>query len=956
MFASSVEFTQALLAAPTGDARLQLINRYPDLIDDAAAECIKQAVESAIHANLQEAIELVNLLETAAKVSGSELHRALSLLAKGNVHNIGMAEYVTAIEYYDLALEIYGTLGHEIGIGRVKLGRLWALSCLGRYEEAFVDGEDSLHILRSAQQWKLLAITMINLSAVHQRNGSDESALGWLEQAALIVKNHLPENHELLSWINQNQAISLRNAGRFEESTQASLSALARMKLLGQPIEAARAQQNLAMTYYLLGRYNEALINLEDAYMVFVADHRWANALVVELYKTDCLLQLRRFEDVIEICQRALQQFREMGLEQLTGEVLVNQATARTKRGEYDLAIPVLSEAMAIFEKLNQPLWIAIVQLDLALVYQSTGEFRRCIDYAIAATDEFQQRQFPSKEADAWLVAAATALQSGELVNAERWIKKAVEIGQAKELPFTIFQCHRLSGQLLELQDKQVEAMIAYDRAITELEKLRSTLMLEHRPNFLADKGSVYEAVVHLCLEQDNNEQALDYAERAKSSALVELLDRRLDLKIRARRPEDQTLVEELQQLRTERDRLQNGVMNTHLTSLRESNADTIQPSYVQLVAIEKKLTSTWHKLLTYNADYAWEANLLSTHSVSIQEYLPENTILVEYFVMKGKLVAFVVGSNSIVAYQLPGTWYEIQKLLQKWQLSIQSMFQNPLQRAAKLIGNARGILLRLYQSLIAPLAHNLKTKRLIIVPHGSLHYAPFHAFFDGQNYLVEQFEISYLPSASLLRLIQAKESKNKEILVYGNSCQLSLPNIASEAHAIARSLKTKPYLDGELSKSELMDAMQWANIIHLATHGQFHPENPIFSGLQLEDGWLTTLDVFNLQLDASLVTLSGCNTGRNHILGGDEVSGLMRAFLSAGARSLILSLWPVEDSSSAWFMEHFYGLRQQNIPTSTALRQAQLACIREEVPDHINPALLSHPFFWAPFFLVGNS
>jgi CHAT domain-containing protein len=132
-----------------------------------------------------------------------------------------------------------------------------------------------------------------------------------------------------------------------------------------------------------------------------------------------------------------------------------------------------------------------------------------------------------------------------------------------------------------------------------------------------------------------------------------------------------------------------------------------------------------------------------------------------------------------------------------------------------------------------------------------------------------------------------------------------------------------------------------------MATHGDFRPDNPLFSGLSLADGWLTTLDIFNLRIRASLVTLSACQTGRSVVGGGDELLGLMRSFLAAGAASLVTTLWAVEDRSTASLMHNFYSRLVAGKTKGAALRSAQLALMKD--PDY------SHPYFWAPFFLVGD-
>ena len=184
-----------------------------------------------------------------------------------------------------------------------------------------------------------------------------------------------------------------------------------------------------------------------------------------------------------------------------------------------------------------------------------------------------------------------------------------------------------------------------------------------------------------------------------------------------------------------------------------------------------------------------------------------------------------------------------------------------------------------------------------------------------------------------------------------GNSYGGRLPQTIAEAQAVANHWGVQPQLEEGATQEALSKASQTARLLHLACHGEFHAQNPLFSGLALEDGWLTTLEVFNLQLQTSLVTLSACQTGRAAIGAGDELSGLMCAFLAAGAASLLLSHWTVADQSTAAFMARFYQELSTGASKEEALRSAQrrlLAGREEEEHDW------RHPYFWAPFFLVG--
>ncbi len=135
------------------------------------------------------------------------------------------------------------------------------------------------------------------------------------------------------------------------------------------------------------------------------------------------------------------------------------------------------------------------------------------------------------------------------------------------------------------------------------------------------------------------------------------------------------------------------------------------------------------------------------------------------------------------------------------------------------------------------------------------------------------------------------------------------------------------------------------SGILHLACHGLFRSDNPMFSALELHDGWLMAADAMSLDLSGALVTLSACESGRGEVIGGDEVLGLTRAFLGAGAATLVVSLWLVQDETTADLMGNWYGRLRDGEGRTAGLRAAQLE-LKERHP---------HPYYWAPFVLIGK-
>lgn len=186
-------------------------------------------------------------------------------------------------------------------------------------------------------------------------------------------------------------------------------------------------------------------------------------------------------------------------------------------------------------------------------------------------------------------------------------------------------------------------------------------------------------------------------------------------------------------------------------------------------------------------------------------------------------------------------------------------------------------------------------------------------------------------------------------IACFGHSHDGRLPLAVAEAqqvaHIMGSVMSSTAFVESETTLSNLKNSASQCDVLHLATHGDFRADNPLFSGLSFADGMLTTLDVFGLRLRASLVTLSACQTGRNVLSGGDELLGLMRALLSAGASSLLLSLWRVADDSTLHWMHDFYAALKAGHTKSAAVQAANLQSLNSH----------AHPFFWAPFVLVGH-
>ncbi|MGH9790995.1 MAG: CHAT domain-containing protein, partial [Candidatus Acidiferrales bacterium] len=267
--------------------------------------------------------------------------------------------------------------------------------------------------------------------------------------------------------------------------------------------------------------------------------------------------------------------------------------------------------------------------------------------------------------------------------------------------------------------------------------------------------------------------------------------------------------------------------------------------------------------------------------------------------------------------------------------------FQKPLLEATQ------SHLRDLYEELLAPLRQWWKGEHLVVVPHGILHYLPFHALYDGNKYLIDECRVTYAPSATVYELCHRKAARGG-----GGSLVLGVPDpqapfILEEVQAVASNVPAPELFVGERATAEVLrEKGAHSSLIHIAAHGTFREDNPMFSRIRLGQSYLSVYDLYNLDLPAELVTLSGCATGVNVVAAGDELLGLVRGLFSAGAQSLLLTLWDVNDKSTAEFMRLFYGRLRDSGDKAGAVRDAMLE-LRSKYP---------HPYYWAPFLLIGKA
>ncbi len=651
------------------------------------------------------------------------------------------------------------------------------------------------------------------------------------------------------------------------------------------------------------------------------------------------------------MAQEGFLRFEKLGMGYEAAKTLANEAIAYGQQGKTVHALERFSKAREMFAREKNLVWPWLLDLYQGLLLFHEGRYFEARRLCAGAAGFFDQTMLSGKAVLAHLLLARIAFQVGEPAVAEAETDAAVARIELLQAPVLAYQAHFLRGQLAQSRGDRSAALAAYSAARRALETLRSRLHNEElKISFVKNRLQVYEALVDLHLSGESEETAAAEAfaciEAAKSRSMTEMIfqsGQSLPMG-------DAGQSELVRRIRDLREELNWYYHRIELEQLRpeESSSTRLQQLQEKAVSHENELLRTLRDLPANERENATLEAPADLSLPRLQSTLPSDTALIEYYSTGDRLLAAVVTRESITITTVSVVSRVVHFLhLLRFQLSKFRMgavyahrFEQPLLSATQ------GHLAALYAELIAPLREHLKAKHLIFVPHGALHFLPFHALRNGDEYLCDTHTISYAPSATVFALCQEKAGGDiPNSLVMGIADERA-PHILNEVQSVATLLPHPELFLGAEATSEILRQRGSASgLLHIATHGTYRQDNPMFSGIRLGDGYLNLYDLYQIRLPAKLVTLSGCATGMNFVSAGDELLGLQRGLFCAGASSLLLSLWDVHDESTSALMQSFYKnfIRTGNMATAL---QSAMQQLRQQNP---------HPYFWAPFVLIGK-
>jgi CHAT domain-containing protein/tetratricopeptide (TPR) repeat protein len=942
------ELVENLAATESWPACREILERETRLHAPAAVEHLYEETLRVAYRDLESAGRLARATQWLADLLGDNVSRAAGLRCAGHMH-FAHARYQEALDCYSQALLLLEAEGPrlELEAGRTLATGLQVLIYLGRYDQAFQWADRARGIYERHHDELRLARLASNMGNIYFRQDRHPEAIALYRQAYPVLQD-LGQPRDVAAVLS-NMAVCYTCLSDFRAALDAYQQAREHCLKHGLDPLVAAADYNIAYLHYLRGEYGRAMDLYQKARLhCQKAGDAYHDALC-DLDESEMYLELNLGEEGTRLAECAARKFEVLGMHYERAKAVVNQALGASQRGDAERALRLLRKGRRLFLAERNQAWPALIDLYSALLYHQVGRLAEAWRLAKQATKHLSPL-LPAKAALGQLLIAQLLRQSGRYPEARTAALDAqgrLESAQSRGL---FFYAHLALGQIAEDAGDLKAAWNAYQQARRASEDLLGVLRNERiQVSFLKDKLAVYESLVWLCLERERSPEVLaeafQYIEEAKSRKLADLVACPMQDAVSS--TDAGGAADRIGNLRWE---LEWHYRQMELAALRPGAASALQFENLRRHALERE-TELVQRTVRFRSEDRERAVLQGVGHLSLDQIralIPADAMLLQYFQLRGTIWVCLLNRERLEIVPLHNASGVRQSLcLLQFQMAKYRLGAAYLDRLSATWRAATEAHLReLYRQIMAPIRGRLEAAHLIVAPQGFLHYLPFHALHDGTGFLMDDYTLSYAPSGSVFALCCSREAAfENRALVIGVPDPLAR-GIEQEARRVASILPNARLLFGEqASRQALREEGRGCRYVHIATHGMFRSDNPMFSSIRLGDGYLSLFDLYDLPLSAGLVTLSGCSTGLSVVVGGDELFGLMRGLLSAGAHSVLASLWDVYDRSTTDFMSAFYRHVRHQDNRSWAVREAMRE-VRDQYP---------HPFYWSPFVLVGK-
>ena len=883
----------------------------------------------------------------AERLRDPHLH-GRSLRAMANALSVA-GDNLAAVGLHEQAIAVFDGTVDEQEIARTLSALVQPLILVGQYDRALAAAERARELFARGGDDVRLARLDNNVGNVLHRQDRFADALECYERAHARLLA-LGDGDGVLTALH-NQAVTLTALMDFHRALAAYQAARQLAVDRGLPQAVSQADYNIAWLYYLRGEYSRAIEMLHASAEASRRNGDGYHAALSLLDLSEIYLELNLSADARDMAEQANAQFSSLGVGYEAAKALANSAIAYGQEGKAFRAIELFAQARErLVEEKNQ-VWPSLIDLYQAVLLFDEGRLFEARRLSLGALDCFEASSLAGKAALCHLLLARIALRLDEVPEAHRRCQLALATIAHGETPILIYHARLLLGHALSRLGDPAAAYDAYQTARDALEALRSRLRGEElKIAFVSNKVEVYERLIDLSLQRDAGpagaEEAFGYIEQAKSRTLFDLMFQPVHALAHDEGSES-ALARSVRDLREELNWYYHLVEQEQLRP-GEASAERLTRFQREIGAREKEMARAIRELAISESQQL-ELYQPGVRSIEdIRAALPHNGVLLEYFQVGDRVLLTCLDRHGLEVVPIC-IMSSVANEVRMLQFHFSKFRLGPdyvRNFGGSLLGATRAHLHRLFAELLAPVWSRVRGRHLVIVPHGVLHYVPFHALFDGTQYVTDVCPVSYAPSASVFARCDERRTRGAGAALVMGVPDAQAPFIEQEARAVAGALPDAHlFLGPEATEDVLRRRARESAIVHIASHGYFRADNPMFSGIRLGDTYLNVYDLYRLRLDADLVTLSGCATGANVSAAGDELLGITRGLFCAGATTLLLSLWNVHDQSTAAFMKTLYDRMTGGAAPLDALRST-MADVRAEYP---------HPYYWAPFILTGK-
>lgn len=847
---------------------------------------------------------------------------------------------------------------------------------IGRKNEAVKYLTESLKLYREVKDWRHEVEVSLLISVTKSYFGQPTEALDFAKVAIKVSKEHNDPSGEAYARLAYASAYSAIGNLELAATEYEQMSQL--LQKQGDYSGEATALNNLGLICYTRGEfdralnyYNRALSFYECADEPGFMAYALNNMAIIFARRGDPIKAFKYFQKALKLAAKnkderlrasvissiadfyyldnspnyAIKLFEEAakvfaGIEEPNREfeARLNLAQGYTVGGHYQEALDILHHLLESQQASSDSRLQGYCFKAMAVVYVSMREYEKALTYyqkAISKLDEVQDNlgKVELYHDSGWILASNKDYQK-----AKEQYNKALALAQANDLTRSKTIILAGLGFVHEKQGNMAKAEDFYDQEIKAAESLLSSARIEELKN---EAGSVYAIALSPAIlfkfKLGKWSEAFNLTEKSRARAF---LDQMNNARIDIRGGADPELAEQEQSLRFE-------IRSTEDKLRKEQRKNPLSEASALMTASLKEKEEAYNALQLHlkasNSKYIDLINYDPMPLDQIQRLLGPQTTLISYFITADKTLAFVVRSDSIQAVEIPVGEAELRKQI-NWFRSFPSLFDTKPQS-----------LKQLHDWLIAPIRQYIKTEDVVIVPHGILHYLPFAALNDGSRYFGDDHKIYHLPSAATLPILRNRNRKNgNRLLALSQSQATGLSSLGyadKEATKVAELYQAKPFTTGYATKEEFLKTANVYDIIHIAAHAELKATSPLFSRILLapngsDGGAIEVREIYEMELTrTNLVVLSACETQLGAHSKGDDIIGLNRAFIYAGASSVIASLWVVDDEATSLLMQTFYNYLKRGLSKAAALQAAQTV-VREKYP---------HPYYWSAFVLTGD-